>query len=177
VQELIAIRWNRLDGLIGQSNGDLFRRFAQNITLRQLVVSANKHLQRLHKRYQLKPWNNMELVILDLDMGGEMRSTRSLSGGEGFLISMALALGLSDMASKDTRIGSLFIDEGFGTLDSETLQSVVSVLEELRLQGRMVGIISHVNGLAKQFGAVVQVKAIGDGRSQVKVMAAAEMQD
>jgi|GEM_PF-3785849 len=177
LQELRTARWNTLDGLIGQSNGDLFRRFAQNITLRKLVVSANRHLLRLHRRYQLKPWNNMELVILDLDMGGEMRSTRSLSGGEGFLISMALALGLSDMASKDTRIGSLFIDEGFGTLDSETLQAVVSVLEELRLQGRMVGIISHVDGLAKQLGAVVQIKPIGDGRSQVRVMAAADLED
>jgi len=171
-QEQLAARWERMDGLIGQANGDLFRRYAQNITLRRLTSLANKHLERLHNRYRLKPWNNMELVIVDRDMGEEERSTRSLSGGEGFLVSMSLALGLSDMASKQVRIGSLFIDEGFGTLDTATLQTVVSVLEELRQQGRMVGVISHVDGLAKQLGAEIQVKPVGDGRSILRVLAA-----
>lgn len=170
VQALQETRWSRLHNLIGSAEGDKFRTFAQNITLRRLTSLANQHLTRLHSRYQLKAWSNMELVIEDLDMGNELRSTRSLSGGEGFLVSMALALGLSDMASRQTPIGSLFIDEGFGTLDSDTLQSVVSVLEELRQQGRMVGIISHVDGLARQLGAAIRITPMGNGRSQLQIM-------
>lgn len=160
-------RWRRMNDLIGGKNGDLFRRFAQGITLHRLVSLANRHLARLHNRYRLKAWDNLELVIEDLDMGLETRSTRSLSGGEGFLVSMALALGLSDMASRQVRIGSLFIDEGFGTLDSNTLQTVIAVLGELREQGRMVGIISHVDGLARQLGASIQITPNGDGTSRL----------
>jgi exonuclease SbcC len=173
IQTLISLRWGRLNDLIGQADGDLFRRYAQNITLQRLIQQANRHLEKLHNRYRLAPWANMEIVIIDQDMGNEKRSTRSLSGGEGFLVSMALALGLSDMASKQVRIGSLFIDEGFGTLDAETLQTVISVLEELRQEGRMVGIISHVDGLARQLGAEVQVKPMGDGCSIVRVLSGA----
>lgn len=169
LQSIREARWSRLSTLIGSAEGAKFRSFAQNITLRRLTALANEHLGRLHSRYKLQTWPNMELVIEDLDMGGEIRSTRSLSGGEGFLVSMALALGLSDMAGKQTRIGSLFIDEGFGTLDSETLQAVVSVLEELRQQGRMVGIISHVDSLARQLGASIQISPLGNGRSSLKV--------
>lgn len=169
IQSIREARWSRLSSLIGSADGSKFRSFAQNITLRRLTALANEHLARLHSRYKLQTWPNMELVIEDLDMGGEIRSTRSLSGGEGFLVSMALALGLSDMAGKQTRIGSLFIDEGFGTLDSETLQAVVSVLEELRQQGRMVGIISHVDSLARQLGASIQISPLGNGRSSLKV--------
>ena len=162
-------RWGRLSSVIGSADGAKFREFAQSITLRRLTAQANQHLARLHSRYKLQAWTNMELVIEDLDMGGEIRSTRSLSGGEGFLVSMALALGLSDMAGKQTRIGSLFIDEGFGTLDTDTLQTVVSVLEELRQQGRMVGIISHVEGLARQLGASIQITPSGNGKSTLIV--------
>ncbi|HSQ41214.1 MAG TPA: SbcC/MukB-like Walker B domain-containing protein [Fibrobacteraceae bacterium] len=168
-QSLQAARWERLDRVIGQSTGDRFRRFAQKITLRRLTRLANQHLRQLHGRYQLESGESMELVIVDLDMGNERRSTRSLSGGEGFLVSMALALGLSQMASRQMDIGSLFIDEGFGSLDADTLQNALSVLEGLRQQGRLVGIISHIEGLARQLGAVIQVQPMGDGRSRLSI--------
>jgi exonuclease SbcC len=114
----------------------------------------------------------MELQVVDRDMGDEIRSTSSLSGGETFLVSLALALGLSSLASEKVRIESLFIDEGFGTLDSKTLETALATLDALQSAGRKVGLISHVPGLAERIGVQVLVQRQGQGASTVRVVAA-----
>ncbi len=111
----------------------------------------------------------MDLMVVDRDMGDEVRSVHSLSGGETFLVSLALALGLSSLSTRKTRIESLFIDEGFGALDQKTLDVALAVLGTLRKGGRRVGVISHVPGLADQIGVRVAVTPTGGGRSRVSV--------
>ncbi len=162
-------RWEKLSGCIGSADGKKFRRFAQGLTLDALLQHANRHLNELAPRYVLSrvPGDDLELQVLDRDMGDEVRTINSLSGGETFLASLALALGLASLASKKTLVESLFIDEGFGTLDPETLESALSVLDSLQATGRKVGIISHVPGLAQQIGARVEVRKLGQGRSEV----------
>lgn len=165
--------WISLAKLIGTRDGTEFRKFAQGITLRTLLQSANTHLDGLARRYQLRPVQNsdMELLVVDRDMGEEARSIESLSGGESFLVSLALALGLASLASKRTTIGSLFIDEGFGSLDTDTLDKAISVLEAINETGRRrVGIISHVSALRDRIGVRVHVSPLGNGRSKVRVI-------
>ena len=111
-------------------------------------------------------------MVVDEDMGGETRSVHSLSGGETFLVSLALALGLSSLATRKTRIESLFVDEGFGALDPRTLDTALAVLETLRAGGRRVGVISHVPGLSERIGVRVAVTPMGGGRSRVEVSGA-----
>ena len=108
--------------------------------------------------------------MVDGDLGDEPRTVRSLSGGESFLVSLALALGLSSLSSKDVRVESLFIDEGFGTLDAHSLDTALSVLDSLQAEGRQVGVISHVGGLAERIGVRVSVEPLGGGRSRVRVV-------
>jgi len=108
--------------------------------------------------------------VLDRHMGDELRSTASLSGGEAFLASLALALGLSSLSARDISVETLFIDEGFGTLDPATLETALSVLDQLQAQGRQVGLISHVPGLSERVGAAVRVEPRGNGRSVVRVV-------
>ena len=165
--------WIQLAKLIGTTDGAEFRTFAQGITLRTLLQSANAHLNDLAPRYQLRPvkGSDMELLVVDRDMGEEVRSIESLSGGESFLVSLALALGLASLASKRTSIRSLFIDEGFGSLDTDTLDKALSVLDGLQATGRRVGIISHVSALKDRIGVRVQVTPQGNGRSRVEVLA------
>jgi len=171
--------WESLRELIGSADGKRFRVFAQGLTLDALLTQANAHLVDLAPRYRLdrvpstaEPSNraaDLEIQVVDLDMGEAVRSVQSLSGGESFLVSLALALGLSSMAAERTRIDSLFIDEGFGSLDAETLETALSCLEALQAGGRQVGIISHVSGLAERIGARVRVEPQGSGRSRVLV--------
>ncbi len=171
--------WESLRELIGSADGKRFRIFAQGLTLDALLAQANAHLVDLAPRYRLdrvpstgEPSNraaDLEIQVVDLDMGEAVRSVQSLSGGESFLVSLALALGLSSMAAERTRIDSLFIDEGFGSLDAETLETALSCLEALQAGGRQVGIISHVSGLAERIGVRVRVEPQGSGRSRVLV--------
>ena len=160
-----------LGGVIGSHDGKLFRSFAQSLTLDQLLVVANGHLEELAPRYQLErvPKHDLELQVIDRDFGGEVRSVQSLSGGESFLVSLALALGLSSMSAHDVRVRTLLIDEGFGTLDPATLDSALAVLDELQATGRQVGIISHVPALLDRVRAHVRVTPRGGGRSDVHV--------
>jgi exonuclease SbcC len=125
----------------------------------------------LARRYRLErvPGHDMELQVVDGDMGDEVRSVHSLSGGETFLVSLALALALSSIAAEKTQIGSLFIDEGFGALDPNALEIALAALESIQATGRRVGIISHVAGLAERIGVRVRVVAVGGGRSRVEV--------
>lgn len=160
-----------LGQVIGSHDGKLFRSFAQSLTLDGLLAVANSHLEELAPRYQLErvPKHDLELQVIDRDLGNEVRSVQSLSGGESFLVSLALALGLSSMSAHDVRVRTLLIDEGFGTLDPATLDSALAVLDALQATGRQVGVISHVPALVERVGAHVRVFPRGGGRSEVIV--------
>ncbi|MFO0932149.1 MAG: SbcC/MukB-like Walker B domain-containing protein [Planctomycetota bacterium] len=147
--------------------------FAQSLTLTELVATANAHLAGLRPRYRLArvPGTDLDLQIVDRDLGDEVRSVASLSGGETFLVSLALALGLSSLSAQDVRLDSLFVDEGFGTLDGDSLEDAIAVLDALQAEGRQVGLISHVPGLAERLGARVEVRPVGVGTSRVHVVA------
>lgn len=162
--------WQRLDGLIGSAKGDKFRKFAQGLTLDHLLHLANQHLARLHGRYSLqrKSTGELELDIVDSWQGDVARDTRTLSGGESFLVSLALALALSDLVSHKTSIDSLFLDEGFGTLDGDTLETALAALDTLNASGKMIGIISHVEALKERIPVQIRVdKAGGVGHSKL----------
>lgn len=164
--------WDLLQGLIGSGDGRKFRRFAQGISLDVLVRHANRHLERLSERYQLRrtEGQELELEIVDLFQAGVSRPMSSLSGGESFLASLALALGLSDLAGRNVQIDSLFIDEGFGSLDPETLDVALSALETLRLSNKTVGVISHVELLKERISTQIEVRRLPGGRSQLIVL-------
>ena len=163
--------WLLLKDLIGSSDGSKFSRFAQGLTLGQLVGLANHHLETLNPRYRIQrvPASDLELEIVDVYQANAVRPTRSLSGGESFLVSLALALGLSEMAGQKTRIESLFIDEGFGSLDADSLDIALAALENLRLSNRTIGIISHVELLKSRIGAQVEVRRNANGAATVRV--------
>ncbi len=172
LQALDADLWQRLDGLIGSAKGDKFRKFAQGLTLDHLLQLANRHLARLHGRYLLrrKITGELELDIVDAWQGDATRDTRTLSGGEGFLVSLALALALSDLVSHKTSIDSLFLDEGFGSLDGDTLETALTALDALNASGKMIGIISHVEALKERIAAQIRVeKGGGIGHSRLLV--------
>jgi DNA repair protein SbcC/Rad50 len=156
---------------IGSHDGKLLRAFAQSLTLDTLLELANSHLDDLAPRYQLErvPRHDLELQVIDRDMGDEVRAVQSLSGGEGFLVSLALALALSSLAAGSVRVRTLLIDEGFGTLDPATLDGALAVLDALQSTGRQVGIISHIPGLIERVSAHVKVIQRGSGRSEVVV--------
>ncbi|MBS7663686.1 AAA family ATPase [Pseudomonas lalucatii] len=160
--------WQQLNGLIGSADGAKYRRFAQGLTLDHLVYLANQQLQRLHGRYQLarKGDGELELAVIDTWQADVARDTRTLSGGESFLVSLALALALSDLVSHKTSIDSLFLDEGFGTLDGETLEVALDALDSLNASGKMIGVISHVEALKERIPVQLKVyKAVGMGYS------------
>ena len=164
--------WQRLDSLVGSAKGDKFRKFAQGLTLDHLLLLANRHLARLHGRYLLrrKLSGELELDIVDGWQGDVARDTRTLSGGESFLVSLALALSLSDLVSNKTSIDSLFLDEGFGTLDGDTLDIALNALDTLNATGKMIGIISHVESLKERIPAQIRVeKGGGVGHSRLVV--------
>lgn len=174
--ELVAQRrtlgdWSVLAELIGSADGKKFRVFAQGLTLDTLLAHANQHLLRLRPRYALRRKNErMELEMIDRDMGDETRDCATLSGGETFLVSLALALGLSSLAARSVRVESLFIDEGFGSLDRDALDGALSVLEELEASGQQIGVISHVSELAERVAYRVLVEPQRPGRSIVTVL-------
>ncbi len=171
--EVEALRWGRLKELIGSADGAKFSRFAQSLTLRQLIGLANEHLQVLAERYRLMAaeGDELDLRIVDLYQANVDRPMESLSGGESFLASLALALGLSELASRHHPIDSLFIDEGFGTLDSETLEIALSALENLRSRGKTIGLISHVDLLKERLTTQVRVIRGAGGTSRIDVVA------
>jgi len=163
-------RWARLSALIGSATGDTFRKIAQAYNLDLLVHHANVQLRQLVKRYRLKRGGSMlGLLVLDTEMGDELRSVHSLSGGETFLVSLALALGLASMASSTLKIESLFIDEGFGSLDPESLQLAMDALDGLQAQGRKVAVISHVQEMHERIPVQIQVQRQGNGLSTLEV--------
>lgn len=160
-----------LHSLIGSQKGDKFRKFAQGLTLENLVYLANKQLTRLHGRYELKrkASDGLELQVLDTWQGDVVRDTKTLSGGESFLVSLALALALSDLVSHKTSIDSLFLDEGFGALDSETLDMALDALDNLNASGKMIGVISHIEAMKERIPVQIKVtKRSGLGVSELE---------
>ncbi|MHC2611337.1 AAA family ATPase [Bradyrhizobium diazoefficiens] len=163
--------WHAVDDAIGSASGDRFRRFVQGITLDHMVQLANDHLHALTPRYRLARGaaSDLTLHIIDRDMGDEVRGTRSLSGGERFLVSLALALALSGLEGRSSFVDTLFIDEGFGSLDAETLDLAVDALETLQGRGQKVGVITHVAAMIERIAVQVRVEKRGAGRSEIRV--------
>ncbi|MCD8165770.1 MAG: AAA family ATPase [Bacteroides sp.] len=169
-KQLYAEKWGRLNELIGSASGDKFKVIAQGYTLKILILHANKHLSYLSGRYRLQQvGNTLALQVIDRDMCDEIRTVYSLSGGETFLISLALALGLSSLSGNNLKVESLFIDEGFGSLDSESLRMAMDALEQLQMQGRKIGVISHVAELRERIHTRVMVYRSANGRSRIEV--------
>lgn len=160
-------RWQRINSLIGSASGKKFRNFAQGITFEIVTAHANINLQKMTDRYILTrdKKHPLELNIVDNYRAGDIRSTKNLSGGESFLISLALALGLSNMAGKNVRVDSLFLDEGFGTLDEETLETALHTLSSLHREGKMIGIISHIPMLKDRIATQIVVNPGRAGHS------------
>jgi len=162
--------WAALNGLIGSRDGRKFREIAQQYTLDLLLGYANKHLYVLSKRYVLSRIpDSLAIQVIDQDMAGELRSVYSLSGGESFLVSLALALGLASLSSQRLKVESLFIDEGFGSLDPTTLCVAMDALERLQDQGRKVGVISHVQEMTERIAVQIQVNKKASGKSNISV--------
>lgn len=151
--------WDRLNTLVGSSSGDKYRRYVQSLVLLTLLKNANVELTKLHSRYRLaKGGGDMEIKVIDSDLADQERPTDNLSGGETFIVSLALALGLAQMASNNVRIDSLFLDEGFGTLDDDSLEKALNALSSLNAQGKTVGLISHVDQIKERIPSKIVVK-------------------
>ena len=170
-KQTVAERWAKLNKLIGSADGAKFKVIAQSYPLNLLLLHANQHLSYLSKRYKLQQVpDTLALQVIDCDMCDEIRTVYSLSGGESFLISLALALGLSSLSSNNLKVESLFIDEGFGSLDAESLRTAMEALEQLQMQGRKIGVISHVQEMSERISVQVQVHKKVNGKSVLTVV-------
>lgn len=169
VQKKECRRRENLHELIGSADGKKYRNFAQGLTFEIMIGHANRQLQKMTDRYLLvrDDTRPLELNVIDNYQAGEIRSTKNLSGGESFIVSLSLALGLSHMASKNVRVDSLFLDEGFGTLDEEALDTALETLAGLQRDGKLIGVISHVSTLKERIGTQIQVTPQTGGRSQI----------
>lgn len=172
IQQKEYNRWAKLKDIIGAADGKVFRSFAQGLTLKKLTELANRHLLQLNGRYLIHKPNDRDLAleIIDQHQANNIRSIHTLSGGESFLVSLALALGLSDLAGRNTQIKSLFIDEGFGTLDESALDLAISTLENLQAKGKRIGVISHVTALKERIATQIQLRKRGSGFSGLEVV-------
>lgn len=169
-QQKTCTRWNNLHDLIGSADGKKYRNFAQGLTFAVVVAHANQQLAHLTDRYRLvrDVGNPLELNVVDAWQADEVRSTKNLSGGESFIISLALALGLSSIASRTVRVDSFFLDEGFGTLDDQALDVVLDALAKVHERGKLIGVISHVPALRERIGVQIAVKRLTGGRSELE---------
>ena len=165
--------WIKLNEMIGSADGNKFAKFAQGITLDQLISLANNHLSVLSSRYELQRSSEqkqlLEIEVIDSFQGNVIRPVSTLSGGESFIVSLALALGLSELASQKISIDSLFLDEGFGTLDEDSLETALNALNLLQSSGKMVGVISHVEALKERIPLQIKVVPKGDGTSFIEM--------
>ena len=168
-QKKECLRWEKLHGLIGSNDGKKYRNFAQGLTFELMVSHANSQLIKMTDRYLLirDETQPLELNVVDNYQAGEIRSTRNLSGGESFVVSLALALGLSRMASRKVRVDSLFLDEGFGTLDEETLETSLETLARLHQNEKIIGIISHVSALKERISTQINITPVSGGKSVI----------
>ena len=165
--------WIKLNEMIGSADGNKFAKFAQGITLDQLINLANNHLSVLSSRYELQRSSEqkqlLEIEVCDSFQGDVIRPVSTLSGGESFIVSLSLALGLSELASQKIAIDSLFLDEGFGTLDEDSLETALNALNLLQSSGKMVGVISHVEALKERIPLQIKVMPKGDGTSTINI--------
>ena len=168
-QKKECVRWEKLHVLIGSADGKKYRNFAQGLTFELMVSHANVQLRKMSDRYLLirDETQPLELNVIDNYQAAEIRSTRNLSGGESFIVSLSLALGLSKMASRKVRVDSLFLDEGFGTLDEEALEIALESLAELHQDGKLIGVISHVSALKERISALINVLPVSGGKSTI----------
>ncbi len=168
-QEKIYRRWADLNELIGSADGKKFRNYAQELTFRILIGHANRQLRTMTDRYQLvqDPKEALALAVIDRYQADAVRTSRNLSGGESFLVSLSLALGLARMASRTVRVDSVFLDEGFGTLDEDALNTALDMLSSLRQQGKIIGVISHVQAIRERIGTRLIIEPEGSGRSRI----------
>ncbi|MCT4657260.1 MAG: AAA family ATPase [Cohaesibacter sp.] len=169
--KMVRDTWSAIKDVIGSANGDKFAEIAQSVTLGVLVDHANHYLKDIKPRYRLALGDGkLSLHVVDDYMAGEVRSTRSLSGGERFLISLALALALSTIGGRGSLASMLFIDEGFGTLDADSLEMAINALEALQAQGRTIGVISHVQAMKDRIPVQIRIKPQGGGESEVQLV-------
>ena len=173
-QQQICNNWGGLNELIGSADGKKYRNFAQALTFEHLIRLANRQLQKMSERYLLKrvgdAANPFELSVIDKFQNCEERTAQNLSGGEKFVASLSLALGLANMASKNMRIDTMFIDEGFGTLDSDYLDTALSALSNLQNEGKLIGVISHLTELKERIATHIEVSPVGNGHSKIEVV-------
>lgn len=171
-QEKETQRWRLLHELIGSADGKKYRNFAQSLSFEIVLHYANAQLAQMSDRYSLRinpePGSKLELFVEDHYQGAELRSVKNLSGGESFIVSLALALGLSQMVAGNMRLESLFLDEGFGTLDEDSLDIALSSLANLQRSGKTIGIISHVAALKERISTQIQVIPMSGGRSRLE---------
>ncbi len=172
-------RWDNLHNLIGSSDGKKYRNFAQGLTFERMVSHANRRLEKMTDRYLLIRDDSqpLELNVVDNYQAGEIRSTKNLSGGESFIVSLSLALGLSKMASRRVRVDSLFLDEGFGTLDEDALDTALETLAGLHQDGKLIGIISHVSALQERIGTQISILPVSGGKSCISGPGCKKMMD
>lgn len=170
-QKALYSPWKKLNELIGSADGKKYRNFAQGLTFEVMVSHANQQLARMTDRYllqrDLNPAKALTLNVVDHYQGGEVRPTTNLSGGESFIVSLALALGLSRMASDQVRVDSLFLDEGFGTLDEETLEEAIDSLATLKKEDKLIGVISHVPALKERLSVQLRIDQKSGGKSEL----------
>ena len=165
--------WSELNSILGNAEGNRFRETAQCFTLRFLIQQANVQLRLLNPRYSLEQVkDSLGIRVVDHDRADEVRNLSSLSGGETFLVSLGLALGLSTLSSRNIQISNLFVDEGFGSLDPDSLNIVIDALSSLRtMQGKKVGVISHTPEMRERIHTRIQVVKMGaSGRSQLRIV-------
>lgn len=164
-----CLRWDKIHTLIGSADGKKYRNFAQGLTFELMVGYANIQLKKMSDRYLLirDKDNPLELNVIDNYQACEHRSTRNLSGGESFIMSLTLALGLSKMSSRKVRVDSLFLDEGFGTLDEESLEIALETLASLHEEGKLIGVISHVSALKERISTQITVTPLFGGKSNM----------
>ncbi|MDL2121813.1 MAG: AAA family ATPase [Deltaproteobacteria bacterium] len=168
-QKTECTRWDALHSLIGSADGKKYRNFAQGLTFELMVSHANRQLEKMTDRYLLVRDEDqpLELNVVDNYQAGEIRSTKNLSGGESFIVSLSLALGLSKMASRKVRVDSLFLDEGFGSLDEDALETALETLSGLQQDGKLIGIISHVSALKERISTQITVQPVSGGKSVI----------
>ncbi len=173
-QQAIYSKWSILNDLIGSGDGKKYRNFAQALTFEHLIGMSNTQLQKMSDRYILKRTgsdssNPFELSVIDNFQNSDERTAQNLSGGEKFIVSLSLALGLANMASKNMRIDTMFIDEGFGTLDSDYLDVALNALSNLQSEGKVIGVISHLAELKERIATHVEVIPSGNGHSKIQI--------
>ena len=172
-QQLVCVQWASLNELIGQQDGKKYRNFAQALTFEYLIGLANRQLHNMSERYILKrvgdAVNPFELAVIDKFQNCDERTAKNLSGGEKFIVSLSLALGLANMAGKNMNIDTMFIDEGFGTLDSDYLDVALTALANLQNEGKLIGVISHLTELKERIATHIAVISKGDGHSRIEM--------